>query len=287
MMTLMSRLGALLAALFTAVAAAPVLAQEIIGQPRPWGLGFQPSVTPIKDQMHDFHNLLLVIITAISLFVLALLVYVMLRYRASANQNPSKTTHNTLVEIVWTTVPVLILVVIAVPSFRLLYASDRIPEAEITIKATGLQWYWNYEYEHPELGAFQFDSFILSEEEAAEAGLPRLLAVDQEIVVPTDTTVRVVVTAGDVLHAFAVPAFGVKIDAVPGRLNETWFNVNTPGIYFGQCSELCGTGHAYMPIQVRAVPREEYDAWLDEMAEQYAAAPAAQATQVADARSAR
>jgi cytochrome c oxidase subunit II len=291
MMRLMSRLGAMLAALFTAVAAAPVLAQEIIGQPRPWGLGFQPSVTPIKDQMHDFHNMLLVIITAISLFVLALLVFVMLRFRESANKTPSKTTHNTLIEITWTTVPVLILVVIAIPSFRLLYASDRIPEAEITIKATGLQWYWNYEYEHPERGTFQFDSFMLSEEEAAAAGLPRLLGVDQEIVVPTDTTIRVVVTAGDVLHAFAVPAFGVKIDAVPGRLNETWFRVTTPGRYFGQCSELCGTGHAYMPIQVRAVPREEYDAWLDEMAEQYAeapsAVPAAHATLVADARTAR
>lgn len=291
MMRLMSRLGALLAALFAAGAAAPALAQEIIGQPRPWGLGFQPSVTPIKDQMHAFHDLLLIIITVISLFVLALLVFVMLRFRASANKAPSRTTHNTLIEIVWTTVPVLILVVIAIPSFRLLYASDRIPEAEITIKATGMQWYWNYEYEHPEQGVFQFDSYMLTDEEAAAAGLPRLLAVDQEIVVPVDTTVRVVVTAGDVLHAFAVPAFGVKIDAVPGRLNETWFRVTTPGIYFGQCSELCGTNHAYMPIQVRAVPREDYDTWLEEMAQQYAEAPSAlpgaAATQVADARVAR
>ncbi|WP_366556597.1 cytochrome c oxidase subunit II [Aquibaculum sediminis] len=290
MMRLMSRLGAALVALVSAVSAAPVLAQEIIGEPRNWGLGFQPSVTPIKDQMHDFHNLLLIIITAITLFVLALLVFVILRFREDANKTPSKTTHNTLIEIVWTTVPVLILVIIAVPSFRLLYASDRVPESAITIKATGMQWYWNYEYDHPDQGTFQFDSFMLTDEEAAEAGLPRLLGVDQEIVVPTDTNIRVVVTAGDVLHSFAVPSFGVKVDAVPGRLNEIWFNVNTPGLYFGQCSELCGTGHAYMPIQVRAVPRDEYDAWLDEMAEQYAEAPAtapARATQLADARSAQ
>src|SRR5690554_2338359 len=226
MMRLMSRVGAALVALVAAVSAAPVLAQEIIGEPRNWGLGFQPSVTPIKDQMHDFHNLLLIIITAITLFVLALLVFVILRFREDAIKTPSKTAHNTLIEIVWTTVPVLILVIIAVPSFRLLYASDRVPESEITIKATGMQWYWNYEYDHPEQGTFQFDSFMLTDEEAAEAGLPRLMGVDQEIVVPTDTNIRVVVTAGDVLHSFAVPSFGVKVDAVPGRLNETWFNVN-------------------------------------------------------------
>lgn len=285
-MRLMSRLGALGAALFTALGAVPVFAQEIIGQPTDWGLGFQPAMSPIKVQMHDFHNMLLFIITGIVLLVLVLLLFVILRFREGKNREPSRTTHNTLVEIVWTTIPVLILVIIAIPSFRLLYASDRVPESAITVKATGLQWYWNYEYEHPELGNFAFDSFMLTDEEAAEANLPRLLGVDQEMVVPVGTNVRVLVTAGDVLHAFAVPAFGVKVDAVPGRLNETWFRADQPGLYFGQCSELCGTAHAYMPIQIRAVPQEEYDAWLNEMAEQYAAAPApAQATQLADARS--
>lgn len=282
----MSRLGALGAALFTALSTAPVLAQEVLGQPTEWGLGFQRSVTPIKDQMTDFHNMLLTIITAITLLVLVLLVFVMVRFRESKNKEPARTTHNTLVEIVWTTIPVLVLVIIAIPSFRLLYATDRVPEAAMTVKATGLQWYWNYEYEHPELGTFQFDSFMLPDEEAAEAGLPRLLAVDQEMVVPVGTNVRVLVTAGDVLHAFAVPAFGVKVDAVPGRLNQVWFRVEEPGVYFGQCSELCGTNHAYMPIQVRALPPEEYEVWLNEMAEQFAEAPAdsGQATQLADAR---
>lgn len=282
----MSRLGAFMVALFTALSTTPVLAQEVLGQPHDWGLGFQKAVTPIKTQMHDFHNMLLTIITGIVLLVLVLLVFVMLRFRESQNREPARTTHNTVVEIVWTTIPVLILVIIAIPSFRLLYATDRVPEAAITIKATGLQWYWNYEYEHPELGTFQFDSFMLSDAEAAEAGLPRLLGVDQEMVVPVGTNVRVLVTAGDVLHAFAVPSFGVKVDAVPGRLNQVWFRAEEPGVYYGQCSELCGTNHAYMPIQVRVVSQEEYDQWLDEMAERYAAAPAAPAaTQVADARS--
>lgn len=287
-MRLMSRLGALTAALFAALSAVPAFAQEIIGQPKDWGLGFQPAMSPVKEQMHDFHNMLLIIITGIVLLVLVLLVFVILRFREGKNREPSKTTHNTLVEVVWTTIPVLVLVIIAIPSFRLLYATDRVPDSAITVKATGLQWYWNYEYEHPELGTFAFDSFMLTDEEAAEAELPRLLGVDQEMVVPVGTSVRVLVTAGDVLHAFAVPSFGVKVDAVPGRLNETWFQALEPGLYFGQCSELCGTAHAYMPIQIRAVPQEEYDAWLDEMAEQYASAPTpAPAAQLADARSAQ
>lgn len=286
MMRLMSRLGALTAALVTALGTTPVLAQEA-GQPHNWGLGFQRSVTPIKDQMTDFHNLLLTIITGVTVLVLVLLVFVMLRYRESKNKEPAKTTHNTMVEVIWTTVPVLVLVIIAIPSFRLLYATDRVPEAAMTIKATGLQWYWSYEYEHPDQGLFEFDSFMLTDEEAAEAGLPRLLGVDQEMVVPVGANVRVLVTAADVLHAFAVPSFGVKVDAVPGRLNQVWFRVEEPGVYFGQCSELCGTGHAYMPIQVRAVPQDEYDQWLDEMAAQYAEAPelSAPANQLADARS--
>ena len=244
------------------------------GQPTPWGLGFQPSATPIKDQIGSFHDLLLWIITAITLFVLGLLLYVMVRFSARRNPAPSKTTHNTVVEVVWTVVPIIILVAIAIPSFKLLYAQDVIPDADMTVKAIGKQWYWTYEVEHPENGVFQFDSYMLPEEEAKAQGKPRLLGVDTPLVLPVDTDIRIIVTAGDVLHSFAMPAFGVKIDAVPGRANETWVRIEKEGVFYGQCSELCGTGHAFMPIEIRAVSQEEYDEWVDQMHEEYAdAAP--------------
>ncbi len=230
------------------------------GKPEDWQLGFQPAATPIAEQMHDFHNLLLVIITAIVIFVLALLVWVMVRYNEKANPEPSKTSHNTLIEVVWTVVPVLILLVIAIPSFRLLYAQFDIPKADVTIKATGYQWYWSYSY--PDHGGIAFDS-ILVEKDDLKPGQPYLLAVDNDVVVPVNKVVHVLVTASDVMHNWAMPAFGSKMDAIPGRTNLTWFKATKPGVYFGQCSELCGSRHAYMPIAVRVVSEEEFAAWVE------------------------
>jgi len=255
-------------ALFASLSAAlgamavPAVAADTLGQPVPWGIGLQAGASPIKHQVADFHDLLLVIITAITIFVLALLVYVMWRFRADRNPTPSKTTHNTLIEIIWTTVPVIILVIIAVPSFKLLYAEDVVPPADMTVKAIGKQWFWSYEYDVPEKGTITFDSYMLSDDEAQKAGLPRLLGVDNPMVVPVGATVRVQVTAADVIHSFALPSFGVKRDAVPGRLNETWFKAETEGDFYGQCSELCGNGHAYMPIMIRVVSADAYTKWL-------------------------
>jgi len=235
--------------------------QPPTGQPHAWGLDFQAPATKKMADIESFHVMLLWIIVAVTLFVLALLIWVMIRYNRRANPVPSRTTHNTLIEIVWTVVPVAILVVIAIPSFKLLYANERIPpDIELTIKAIGKQWYWTYEY--PDNGNFTFDVNMLSDEDAKAAGQPRLLAVDNFVVVPEDTKVRVIVTADAVIHAWTVPAFGVKIDAVPGRLNELWFQVDEPGIYYGQCSELCGAKHAFMPIGVKVVTKEEYAAWV-------------------------
>ncbi|MCD7059239.1 cytochrome c oxidase subunit II [Pelagibacterium sp. HS1C4-1] len=253
----------------------------------PGQIGLQTSVTPIMDSITVFHdNLLMWIITAITLFVLALLIWVIVRYNHRANPTPSKTTHNTLVEIVWTVVPILILIVIAIPSFGVLADQETIPDGErgylganifssgevavpapeLTIKATGYQWYWGYEYMDD---GVNFASIMLNDEERAseKPDEPRLLAVDQELVVPVDTTVRVLVTAGDVIHAFAVPSFGIKVDAVPGRNNETWFYARETGMYYGQCSELCGKDHAFMPIAVRVVTQEQYDAWIAQAGE--------------------
>ena len=238
------------------------------GEPVPWQMGMQAGASPIKDQVAGLHDLILVIITAICLLVLGLLLFVAWRFRASANPHPSRTTHHTMLEVAWTAVPVLILVVIAVPSFKLLYYEDTIPEADLTIKAIGKQWFWTYEY--PDNGDFTFDAFMLSREEAEAAGKPALLATDEDVVVPAGATVRVLITATDVLHSWAMPAFGVKRDAIPGRLNETWFRVDEPGMYYGQCSELCGVGHGFMPIAVRVVPPEEFAAWVEEAQNQYA-----------------
>lgn len=241
----------------------------LAAQPKPWQTGFQDAATPLMEKINDFHFLLLVIITVITLFVLALLILVVVKYNEKANPNPSKTTHNAKVEVLWTVIPVLILVVIAVPSFKLLYYSDVIPKADMTIKATGHQWYWEYEYS--DHGKFTFDANMVAEEDL-KPGQPRLLETDNRIVVPIDAVVRVQVTAGDVLHSWAMPAFGVKIDAVPGRLNETWFGpVKQEGVYYGQCSELCGTRHGFMPIAVEVVSREKFDAWVEKAKEEFAA----------------
>ena len=230
-------------------------------QPKNWQLGFQEAVTETMRDIVNFHdNLLLPIIIAISIFVLFLMVYVCIRFRASRNPNPSKTTHNVAVEVMWTLIPVLILLVMAVPSFKILYKQDSIPKADVTVKAIGYQWYWGYEYPDENI---IFDSYMIEDKDLKE-NQPRLLAVDNEIVVPVNKVVKVLITANDVLHAWAVPSLGIKRDAVPGRINETWFKAEKVGTYYGQCSELCGIKHAFMPITVRVVSEEDYQIWLSE-----------------------
>jgi cytochrome c oxidase subunit 2 len=228
-----------------------------------------------------FHDFLLYIITAITVFVLVLLVIVIVRFNARANPIPSRTTHNTLIEIAWTIIPIVILMVIAVPSFKLLFFQLNIPAADLTVKATGKQWYWSYNY--PDNGQIEFDSLMLKEGERKE-GQPRLLAVDNEMVVPVNKTVRVITTGADVIHSFAVPSFGIKIDAVPGRINETWFKATREGIYYGQCSELCGKDHAYMPIAVHVVSEQAFAAWLEEAKKKYARDGVVSPTNVATAQ---
>lgn len=225
----------------------------------PWQMNLQAPVTPVMAQIWDFWTLVLIIITLISAFVLALLIYVMWRFSAKRNPTPSKVTHNTALEVIWTAVPVLILVLISIPSFKLHYFLDVVPDSALTVKAIGNQFYWSYEYPDQDLA---FDSVMLEDHELG-AGQPRLLEVDSRMVVPVDTKVRVIVTAADVIHAWAVPAFGVKIDAIPGRLNETWFEAQQEGVYYGQCSELCGAGHGYMPIAVEVVSQAAFESWLE------------------------
>ncbi len=230
-------------------------------QPVPGGLGLQPPATFVAEQGHAFHNLLLPIIFGIAIFVLALLVWVAIRYNAKANPVPKKFSHNVLVEVVWTVVPVLILIVIAVPSFRLLYLESRIPQnVDMTINVTGYQWYWGYEY--PDHGGILLESRMLEDAEAAAAGKPRLLGTDNPLVVPVGATVRAVVTANDVIHAWSIPAFFVLTDAIPGRANETWFKAERTGTFYGQCREICGIDHAHMPIEVKVVTPEEFQAWV-------------------------
>jgi cytochrome c oxidase subunit 2 len=265
-MLVLKRLAAL-AAVMVAGLAIGDSAFAAAGQPSPWEMTFQEAVTPVMEYITWFHNWLLVVITLITLFVLTLLVYVVVKFNAKANPTPSRTTHNTLIEVAWTLIPVIILVAIAVPSFKLLFLQTTIPAADLTIKATGKQWYWSYAY--PDAN-FEFDSLMLKDNER-KADQPRLLAVDNEIVVPVNKTVRVQVIGSDVIHAFAVPSFGIKIDAVPGRLNETWFKAIREGVYYGQCSELCGKDHAYMPIAVRVVGEKDYATWLEQAKKKYAA----------------
>ena len=231
-----------------------------LGQPAPWEYKLQGSATEVMDFITVFHDSLLVVITLITLFVLALLVIVVVKFNAKANPVPSRTTHNTLVEVAWTLIPVLILVGIAIPSFRLLFLELDIPKADLTIKATGNQWNWTYTYPDDKI---EYTSIMLTEEDRAKLSSPppRLLGVDHAIVVPVNKVVRVETTGADVIHSFTVPAFGIKIDAIPGRLNETWFTATKTGIYYGQCSELCGRDHAFMPIVVKVVNDQDYDDW--------------------------
>ena len=255
------KIGIAAAAFWACFFIAPLAqAAEWVGVPHDKQINFQASGSPVMERIHNFHDFLMVIITAITIFVMGLLLYVIVRYNAKANPKPSKTTHNTFIEIVWTLIPILILLAIVVPSMRLLYYSDKAPDAEMTIKAIGKQWYWTYEY--PDHGNFTFDAYMLKDDEAKKAGHPRLLGTDNIVVLPTDTTIRILVTASDVLHAFAMPALGLKKDAVPGRINETWTRITKPGMYYGQCSELCGTNHGFMPIAIKAVPKDEFDVWI-------------------------
>ncbi len=247
--------------------------------PHNWQMGMQSAATPVMVQIEDFHRLLLYIITAICVFVLLLLIWVMLRYNQRANPVPSKNHHNTLLEVAWTGIPVIILVLIAVPSFRLLYFEAAIPKADVTILAIGKQWFWTYQY--PKEGGFQFDSYMLKDDAAKKAGEPRLLGVDNPVYVPVNKVVEVETTGADVIHSWAVPAFGVKLDAVPGRINHTWFKATAIGTYYGQCSQLCGANHAYMPIEVKVVSDAEYAAWLAKAKKKYAAIDTADAFRVA------
>jgi cytochrome c oxidase subunit 2 len=238
-----------------------VWAVEILGIPKDFQINFQNAATSNMEDIVWFHNwFLFPIITAITLFVMFLLIYVVFRYNAKRNPVPSRTTHNTLIEVMWTVLPILILAIIAVPSFRILYTQQTIPQnADMTIKVTGYQWYWGYEY--PDHSDIAFDSLPLEGSELTEDKI-RLLSVDNPLVVPANKIVRVQVTGGDVIHNWAMPSFGIKTDAVPGRLNETWFKVEEPGIYYGQCSELCGMRHAFMPIEVHVLAEEDFNIWL-------------------------
>lgn len=259
---------AALAATFCMVGAGLAVAE----QPTPWALGFQSPATPVKEAMSSFHGMLLVIITLITIFVLALLAYVVLRFRADRNPNPSKTTHNTLIEVVWTVVPVLILVIVAIPSFRLLYFLDRNPDAEMTIKVVGHQWYWAYEY--PDQDGIKFDSYMIQEADLKE-GQKRLLEVDNRLVLPVGTTIRVLVTGNDVMHSWFIPSLGVQNYAFPGRTNETWIRLEREGVFYGQCNQICGVNHGFMPIAIEGVSKEAFQRWVGEAKKKFAdAAPA-------------
>jgi len=270
----LSRILAILATLGAFFSISSAYADE----PRPWETGFQAAATPVMERIESFHTELLYIISAISLFVLALLIWVIIRYNERANPKPSRTTHNTIVEVVWTVVPILILVAIVIPSFKLLYFEGDIQKPDMVIKAIGHQWYWSYEYTTD--GNFTFDANLVQDKDLKQGQL-RLLTTDNPLVVPVDTLIEVQETSTDVIHAWAVPSFGVKTDAVPGKLNDTWFKVTTPGTYYGQCSELCGNGHGFMPIMVQAVSKADYQKWVEDAKKKFAKADGSDSPQVA------
>ena len=274
-MPVLSRVSAT-ALIFGILLASAGAALAGIGQPTPWQIGMQGSVTPVMDEIYGFNTFLFWITTAIAVFVLVLLAIIIVRFNARANPVPSRTTHNTFLEVTWTIVPVLILLLIAVPSFRLLFVQLDVPKPDVTIKATGKQWLWSYRY--PDNGDFEFDSTVVQDKDL-KPGQPRLLTVDNEMVVPVNKVVHVLVTGADVIHSFAVPSFGIRIDAVPGRLNDTWFKATREGMYYGQCSELCGVDHSFMPIAVRVVSEQEFTAWAAQTKQKLAAgAPALRTT---------
>ncbi|HLN09415.1 MAG TPA: cytochrome c oxidase subunit II [Xanthobacteraceae bacterium] len=275
----MFELSRLIALGFAMVLAAAGVAHAGLGQPSAWQLGLQDAGSPVMEEVVWFHNYVLAFIAVITMFVLALLLTVIVRFNGRANPNPSRTTHSTSLEIAWTVLPVVILVFIAVPSFRLLFHQLNIPKSDLTVKATGNQWYWSYTY--PDEGNLQFTSNIV-EDAKLKPGQPRLLTVDNELVVPVNKVVRVQVIGSDVIHSFAVPSFGIKIDAIPGRLNETWFEARREGVYYGQCSELCGKNHAFMPIAVRVTSEKGYADWLATAKKDHARNEAVPPTAVAE-----
>jgi cytochrome c oxidase subunit 2 len=276
-MKVLSRLTAV-AATVVALFAGAGAAFAGLGQPTPWELGLQDAATPVMADITSFHTFVLWIVTAITIFVLALLLICIFRFNARANPTPSRTTHNTPIEVAWTIVPVIILVLIAIPSFRLLFTELDVPTPDLTVKATGKQWYWSYAY--PDNGNFEFDSLIVAEKDLKPGDL-RLLTVDNELVVPVNKVVHVLVTGADVIHSFAVPSFGIKIDAVPGRINDTWFKATMTGVFHGQCSELCGKDHSFMPITVRVVDDKDFTAWIAQAKQKFAGADSAPANMVA------
>lgn len=235
------------------------ISQALASAPKPWQIGFQSAASPIMEKIVDMYTLLQVIITLVAILVVGLLGYVIFRFRASKNPVPSQASHNTVLEVVWTLLPVLVLVMIGIPSLKLMYFAETIKEADVTLKVIGNQWYWKYEYPDHKI---EFDSTIVADNDL-KPGMLRLLSVDKPVVVPVGAVVKVLVTASDVLHSFAVPSLGVKRDAVPGRINETWFQIHKEGTYYGQCSELCGKLHGFMPIEIKAVSKPEYDQWVD------------------------
>ena len=269
-------LAGIAAGAFAVMFGAQALAEDLLGQPTPGGIGLQPAASPLKHDAHFFHDAILMpVITIISLFVLALLVWIVVRYNKRANPVPARWSHNTVIEVIWTLAPVAILMVISIFSFKLLFAYHDMPKPYMTVKATGYQWYWGYEYPDQKIG--EITSSILPEDEAKARGVPFRLAATEPMVVPVNQVVRVQTTGADVIHAFALPAFGMKMDAIPGRLNEQWFNAEKVGTYYGQCSELCGVDHAFMPIEIKVVSQADFDAWVA------AKAPAAPAAETASA----
>jgi cytochrome c oxidase subunit 2 len=278
-MKLFSRVTAIAATAVAPIAGASA-AFAGLGQPSPWQIGMQEAASPVMQDITNFHNFLLWITTAITVFVLGLLLIIIVRFNARANPIPSRTTHNTPLEVMWTIVPVVILATIAVPSFRLLFVQLDIPKPDLTVKVTGKQWFWTYAY--PDNGNFQFDSLLVSEKDL-KPGQLRLLAVDNEMVVPVNKVVHVLVTGADVIHSFNVPSFGIRIDAIPGRINETWFKATKEGVFYGQCSELCGKDHAFMPIAVHVVSEADFNAWLAKAKQEYAVDQPAAPTTVAAA----
>ena len=242
----------------------------VAAEPKPWQLGFQPAATPVKERLSAFHDELLVITTLIAVFVLGLLVYVIWRFNQQRNPVPSRTSHNTVIEMLWTVVPVMILIIIAIPSFKLMYYMDRVPNPEMTIKVTGHQWYWSYEY--PDHGDFAYDSNILSDADAAKQGKPRLLGVDNPVVVPVGATVRVLITGTDVIHSWFLPSAGVQEYAVVGHVNESWFQFERAGTFYGQCNQICGVNHPFMPIEVDVVSKEDFQKWVDGAKKKFAKA---------------
>ena len=266
-MKVLSRLT-VIAVIAGALLASAGAAYAGLGHPSPWEMDLQGSASPVMDEISEFHYFLLWVTGVISVFVLGLLLIIIVRFNARANPTPSRTTHNTPIEIIWTVVPVIILAVIAIPSFRLLFVELDVPHPDLTIKATGKQWFWSYAY--PDNGNFEFDSMMVQTKDL-KPGQPRLLTVDNEMVVPENKVVHVLVTGADVIHSFTVPSFGIRIDAVPGRMNETWFKATKTGMFYGQCSELCGKDHSFMPIAVHVVSESDFNAWIAQAKQKFSA----------------